>query len=241
MTRARTTRCSWLRRRRRRPVRVGLLLGLFAVAACDPAIVPPKLASEIYDFRLPTAPPMVLRWPSGSTVRVFVAGGPQPARASLLADALETGSRIWNERAFYAEYRLERAASLRDAHVVLRWSDETPPVETSQCSPAIARAVTTFCIETAENRLRAFPLLPPDDASASRVRMIVTILGTESAQPESVIRLVAHELGHVLGLAQHSLNAQDLMYSGDLQRAALSVRDAATIQILYHTQPDIVP
>jgi predicted Zn-dependent protease len=222
-------------------MRARLLLALsplIAAAACDPAIVPPKLASEIFDFRLNTAPPSVLRWPSGTTVRVFVASGPQP-RAATLEQAFETGARIWNERAFYGEYRLVRTTNPHDADVVLRWSDETPPVITSSCSPAIARAVTTFCIETSENRLRIFPLT--DDEVTSSVRMLVSILGTESTQPQSVERLVAHELGHVLGIGQHSLNPQDLMYAGDLQRAVLSVRDAATIQILYHTQPDITP
>lgn len=219
-----------------------LVVAVLTGAACDVPTVPPRLASEVYDFRLGTTPPAVLRWPSGSTIRVHVAGGPQANRAQLLLTAFDTGARAWNERALYAEYELVSATQLSAADVVLRWSDESPPVITTDCVPVLGRAATTFCLtnpDPAQARLHVFPLL--NDEAPSNVRMIVTILGAEAAQSDRVMRLVAHELGHVLGLAQHSLNAQDLMYGGDLTRATLSVRDASTVQILYQTRPTIVP
>lgn len=50
----------------------------------------------------------------------------------------------------------------------------------------------------------------------------------------------AHELGHSLGLFQHSDSASDLMYPDPVVPAP-SPRDAATVLDLYHFEPKLVP
>ena len=50
----------------------------------------------------------------------------------------------------------------------------------------------------------------------------------------------AHELGHTLGLFQHSTNPADLMYA-DPQVAAPSAADASTVLFLYHFPLKLVP
>ncbi|MGB7213359.1 MAG: hypothetical protein WBC97_12120 [Gemmatimonadales bacterium] len=51
---------------------------------------------------------------------------------------------------------------------------------------------------------------------------------------------VAHELGHSMGLFQHSDSLDDLMSSNPLVPAP-TARDVSTVLFLYHFRPDLVP
>ncbi|MGH7464628.1 MAG: matrixin family metalloprotease [Longimicrobiales bacterium] len=217
-----------------------LLAALLPIGACEGPTVPPNTPADIYDFRLATTPPSVLRWPSGTRVRVHVAGA-AGERHDLLSSAFTSGAAEWNRHALYGEYELVRSAGVADADVVLRWSDEPSPVDMSTCPPDLAIAVTTFCLDAEDAaRLHRFPPVGPDSA-AGNVRFVTTILGTQAGHPMTVERLVVHELGHTLGVARHSLDVQDLMTAGIPTRSTLSARDIATVQILYHTRPQITP
>lgn len=214
---------------------------ILATAACDPPMIPGRDATDVYAFTLPTQPPLVFRWPSGSDIRVWIESGPSPEREGLLETAFAAGADAWNQHAVFGEYRLVRASSLGLADVVLSWSDVTPPVVTDACRPVVTQAVTTFCVEDlggAAPRLQPYPLRT---GGTSRVRMLVTVLGSEAARPEFVNRLVVHELGHVLGIGRHSPERDDLMWRTDPLVDRPSPRDAATVQVLYHVRPDIRP
>ncbi|HSJ10278.1 MAG TPA: hypothetical protein VK928_10200 [Longimicrobiales bacterium] len=218
-----------------------MLAAAAALVACEGPTIPPRVDSEIYPFHLATSPPSVLRWPSGTAIRVFVAGG-SGERATILQEAFAAGASVWNASARYGEYKLVQATSLRDADVVLRWSDDIAPVDLGACEPEISRAVTTFCLRDDDaKRLHVYPLTGADAGAPSSVRMIVTILSSEATRTDRGRRLVVHELGHVLGIARHSPDAGDLMFGGELTRSTLSRRDAATIGVLYHTQPAVTP
>jgi len=213
---------------------------LLLAAACDSPVIPGRDVADVYPFDLATQPPRVLRWPAGHAVRVYVAAGRNETSTAALRAAFDAGAAAWNEAAIFAEFRLEATSDITLANAVLAWSDVIPPVETDQCRPALTQAVTTFCIDgltTDSARLRAFPLRAPQTGE-SRVRFLVTVLGTEIANAQ---RLVAHELGHVLGISRHSDDARDLMWRTDPQVSRPTRRDAATVQVLYHTRADIVP
>ena len=65
--------------------------------------------------------------------------------------------------------------------------------------------------------------------------------------------LVAHELGHVLGIGRHPCDYDDaacangfgaresVMYIGAPQRDSPSRADRETLELLYHTRPHLVP
>lgn len=221
--------------------RLWLMLAVVGVAACEGPTIPPATSAEVYDFRLMTDPLSVLRWPSGSRVRVHVEAGTGD-RIILLENALARGAAAWNRHALYGEYELVRAQSLREADVLLRWSDEPAPVELSGCQPDVSIAVTSFCLSDEDpERLYRYPLLPPHADAASSVRFVITILGGLAGQDSAVEDLVMHELGHALGIAQHSPDPDDLMTVGSPPRRLPSPRDIATVQVLYHTRPDITP
>jgi hypothetical protein len=222
--------------------RARLLLAGLSLAACDGPIVPPNTTADIYDFRLMTEPPSVLRWPSGARVRVYVAAA-AGEREDFLSAGLASGAAEWNRHALYGEYEVVRASSIGGADVVLRWSDELSPVDMEACAPLLASAVTTFCLRDDDpSRLHVFPLVV-DPQSASSVRFVITLLSPspQSGDSQAVALLVLHELGHILGIGQHSPDAGDLMATGEPTRSTLSAADIATIQILYHTRPHITP
>lgn len=220
--------------------RVALFLPLL-LAGCDAALIPARRAADVYEFRLPITPPLVLRWPSGASVYVYVAAADESsARVPVLRDALRFGMAEWNQYATFGEYRLVETTDIERADVVLRWSDEPSPVDLAECPPSSTRAVTTFCAES-DNLAEGLATFPRADGGSSRVKMVVSILPSESSVPGRVRALVTHELGHVLGIARHSDQPRDLMYSEELTTTRLSRRDIATIQLLYQLQPQVVP
>lgn len=220
------------------------LCAAMPLPACDVPTVPPATLADVYAYHIDTEPPSILRWPTGSVIRVHLEGG-SATRAAVMQAGFERGAAAWNEAARYAEYRLVRASAVAEADVVIRWSDDLQPVDLSGCQPEISRAVTTFCLNADDpSRLHVYPLIGADAGRTSSVRFIVTILGSEAAVPARAERLIAHELGHVLGLGQHSPNTRDLMYTNPLIGPAerlLSARDSATVRVLYHTRADVTP
>lgn len=224
-----------------RPPRSGLarhvhwLLPLLLAAACDAPSVPARAGA--YPFTLPTAEPgLVLHWPVGSTVRVYVAGT-AAFPAAPLAAAFLTGAATWNAAAPYGEFHLSETPDSTAADVLLTWSAGTLPVETAQCLPSLqGLGVTTFCLGEDSTRLALFPLR--GSGSAGRVKMVVTV--TAGLQAAELQRIVTHELGHVLGIARHSPNEQDVM-AASAPATSLSPNDLATLLALYHTPADVVP
>src|SRR5690606_35192590 len=141
---------------------------------------------DVYTFTLDTDPPAVLRWPTGSTVRLFIVESGDASRDELLVTSVAAGAAAWNAQALFGEFALAVVGRVEDADVVVSWSDAILPVETEQCRPQLQRAVTTFCItgfDTGGPTLTPFPLGPAAEPAAGRVRMLVTFLGAEALFP----------------------------------------------------------
>jgi hypothetical protein len=221
-------------------LRAWMLMSAVLFGACDSPTVPERLLTEVYDYRLLFDPqPLVLRWPVGSTVRVYAEPHPDAAHNNALQAALENGIAVWNAAALYNEFKLEQTRDLTQADAVLIYSTLLQPVDVGNCSPGGGLAYTTFCLEfTDPLRLSVFPIR---NGGGGKVKFLVTVRTQATLDPESVKRLVAHELGHVLGIAQHSKRPTDLLYPGPITRSEPSPADRATLQVLYHTRADINP
>ena len=209
------------------------------IAACDSPTVPERFLRDVYDFRLLTPDPVTFRWPQNSTVRFFVvADAGDAARTQYLRDAVTHGIEVWNQAALYGEIELMEAGSLQEADVVVEYSHVTSPLELSNCFPSGGLAVTTFCLTDDGEKLKPFPYT---NGTLSRAKFVLTVRVTTSTTALDVRRLVTHEMGHVLGIGQHSPKQTDLMFGGALSRDDPSPADRATLQVLYHTVPDITP
>lgn len=215
-----------------------LVLCAFA-AACDSPTVPERFLRDVYDFRLimPTDT-QTLRWPSGAVVRVFVVSDPDATRNQYLRDGVAYGMQVWNTAALYGEVQLVQTDRVDDADIVVQYTPAVSPVDLSGCPPGGGPAYTTFCLTTDEEHLSVFPL---NSGGTGQVKFVVTVRATAATDAVNVRRLVSHELGHAIGLVQHSPKQTDLMYGGTLNRDAPSPADRATLQVLYHTSPDITP
>lgn len=241
------------RRRRQRGVEPGrglrararsgavLLAGVALVAAACSSPAEPG-AEPGYDFALPVGDGVVYRWPAGSTVHVYVQGSGDAARDAMLEAAVEGAARAWADALRPAGVTLARVDRLAEAEVLVRWADTPPPVATAHCAPVVhGRAATTFCPTPDYATLERFPILTPDGAVGSGVRMIVTLLPEEAVGPRRVRQLVAHEFGHVLGIGQHSPDPENLMWDGPLAPDRPTPADLATLRRLYETPATLVP
>jgi len=210
------------------------------LAGCDAPLIPGRDTTDIFSFDLPTTPPTILRWSVGTTIRVYAADAASPEGTTLLRSALDQAARAWNATALFSEFHIAPVADPADADVLLAFSDVTLPVETDGCVPVLTLAVTTFCIDglgTPTASLHVFPLRGANDPG--HIRMVVLVLSAGPGDAAVIDRLVAHEMGHVLGIGRHSEDARDLMYRIDQVTARPGARDAATVQVLYHTRADI--
>lgn len=215
-----------------------VLASALLLAACDSPTVPERLLREVYDYRLLTPQPKVFRWPTGSTVRLYVMPDNDAARTAALEAAVAAAIPGWNAAALYGEVRLETTTDVANADVVVLYSATAAPVDVSSCSPGGGFAYTTFCLDQSNPaRLAIFPLR----TGGGNVKMLLTIRTTNILDAAQVRRLVAHELGHVLGISQHSSRPTDLMFPDPTATSLPSSRDRATLQVLYHTRPDITP
>lgn len=221
------------RSRRTAIVRGPAVVALLALAACDAPLVPPLPEDDVYEYRLALSPPETLRWPVGATVRIrIIEGGPDTgALRSALADAMDA----WNQHALLDEYRIIEVQSAADADVLLAWSTATLPVNTDQCRPQAGRAQTTFCLDG--QHLFTYPT---SAGFSSHIRMLVTVGTVLANAPDALDAAIAHEVGHVLGIARHSDVATDLMFT-DPSLATPSPRDIATVRKLYRSRADVTP
>jgi predicted Zn-dependent protease len=68
--------------------------------------------------------------------------------------------------------------------------------------------------------------------------MDVTVDRSAAADAATFDAIVAHELGHVLGIGAHSPLADDLMF-GAPRRPDPSERDARTLRVLLRVAPEV--
>ena len=223
---------------RSRSVSLLVVLGVLVSAGCGAAAGPQPV--QDYRFRLRTS--QVLRWPVGASIRVWV-GRDGRGRGGSLRPAFAAAARGWNDAARRGEYRFVRAPRPAEADVVLVWSDVDWPVDVRACPAThVGSAVTAFCVSEADpGRLKAFPTASVESGRADGVRMVVAVDAGLEAEPRRVERVVAHELGHVLGIGSHSPDPSDLMWAGRLRTAAPTAADRATVHALYDTPADIRP
>jgi len=196
---------------------------LAALAACGEPTVPAR--TPAYGFDDPVTGD-VFRWPVARLpVRLWV--DPRGALPRLVDDGL----RAWEAMFLYGEFRGVTVADSVGADVLVRWAGAVPPdVPPDPGPPAFACGGVTQLSIDAGNAL--------DDYV--RVDITVTAGYTDAQVAACVARVATHELGHVLGILQHSPDTTDVMHPSP-RIGEPSDGDRRTVEVLYHTEPTIGP
>lgn len=202
--------------------------GLWAaalLAACNEPTIPERAA--LYGFSDPNDPTAVFHWPAARLpVRFY--GDPRGALRSLVPNAIAA----WESQFLYGEFQGVTVTDSLQADVIVGWTGTVPsdvPSDTANPVPACAGSTT--------NPAAAFK-----DSSVNVLHIDLTAFsGYPDAKVAACLRRVTvHELGHALGLLQHSPYATDVMHA-DPTVYLPSPGDHVTVEVLYHTPATIFP
>lgn len=203
-----------------------LLLALLAGTGCELA---PPVRPAGYDFR--SQPDnLVFHWPAERMpVRYWVEA------KGALPDYVDDGIRQWKAQFLYGEFDGARVGDSASADVRVFLQGNAPPSALLTGAPAVDACTgqTTITVGT-DNRVT----LPINVT----VRWFAGFTAEQVAN--CLARVTTHEVGHSLGLLQHSDQATDLMFGapfGSVQVRGPSPRDRASAQRLYHTTADVRP
>jgi hypothetical protein len=207
-----------------------------AAAACDaPTATRPEAE---YD---PTtrSDGKLYRWESGTTINVWVDPG-DTLDVVDVGRAVRSAIGVWNDVPQYREFELRNVSDIGQAHIVVYDAARPRPVEPGSCgfNPAGARGYTYFCPSGTGSPQRAERLRSAGGAS-TQVSVVVRVDRSQVTSQNGYSALVAHELGHALGIGGHSDASQDLMF-GLPTVSAPSFRDALTLRDVLGRRADIL-
>ncbi|MBL0939612.1 MAG: hypothetical protein IBJ03_12000 [Gemmatimonadaceae bacterium] len=204
---------------------------LMALAACGDSPTRPRPETPAYDPTSLTGG-QFYRWTHGSTVRVWVL---QPDDATRdVRSATTSAIAAWNAVPTSREFRLEAATSLANANVlILDRSTPLPVVAAASCpfEPRGSTGYTYFCPQG--NRAQQ---LMTTVGGATLVSVVIRLDVGGMASQAILDAVVAHELGHAIGIGGHSPNPSDVMYGSPTIRIPTN-RDSQTLQFLLGESP----
>ncbi len=211
-----------------------LLAGTLVLSGCNDLISPPRVAG--YEYRLFEArdgggvDTLAFRWPRQELpVRFWVA--PDNDLRVHLATAITR----WEDAFLYGEWRgtIVDDSSAADIHVFNRppsAGDAPSNLRRLESMAPECRGAYDFSTNAASTvlirpmRLYVWPRVLGDAPNLDRCYSITT----------------THEVGHALGIFEHSPSNADVMFS-DPTLDGLSVQDRATAELLYHQRITITP
>lgn len=201
-----------------------LLLALLALLACDAPAIPQRVPAYPFDDGAGD----VFRWPETHLPVRFYADsrGPMPMLAA-------RGFRIWEAQFLYGEFRGVPIADSSSADVIVTVAGPVPvdvPPDSGPPLP-VCSGLTRFVIDSANNSV--------DSAIVITVQRLAGT-ATDGQVIACFRRVIAHEVGHSLGLLRHSPDTADLMAAEPLVDRPTE-RDRMTAEVLYHTVPTIGP
>lgn len=210
-----------------------------ALAACDAPTVTAE--SPAYDPRLPLGQGMdlIYHWPLGHTIAVYVSTAGAPAGRDLRF-AVQRGADAWRRAVRYREFDIAIVTDPAQADVTIHF-DTDSVVSVTSCAPPPTGAggVTSACPDPSGLTLQAIPLI---GGGVSRVKFDILISSNPARIPNEGVfnAIVAHELGHVLGIGRHSSDQDDLMF-GAPRVDVPSARDAQTLRYVLHQPAQLRP
>lgn len=177
-------------------------------------------------------------WPAGRTVRVYVDPTAEPA-GSDLRGAVTAGVALWAGTVRNGEVSVAIASAPTQADVIVHYGEAPRLVGPGDCAPPASGGVgsTFLCPDFQSRTLATLPLVAGGGGS---VKMDVAVYRGAVADDAQFRRVVAHELGHVLGIGAHSPSSADLMF-GSPSVPAPSAADGRTLRYVLQQSADLRP
>jgi len=199
------------------------VVAVVAAVACKDSTVNECLESgaTAYHVNAPGDTTVVFRWPASfMPVRYY-------AKDTLALDANTNAAlQLWTNAFRCGEVSTVRVTDSTLADVIVRHTASMPAI------PAGATVMAADSAGTCGGRTDFFL-----DSLGRLVRPMhayVWPVGTDPVAIAACFRFTtSHEIGHSLGLFEHSPDAGDIMYTVP-RRSTLSINDRFTIQLLYH-------
>jgi len=184
----------------------------------------------------------VFRWPSERLpVRYFA--DTRGTMHELVGRSLQ----IWEKQFLYGEFKGALVTDSTTADVIVLWQDSVPPDVPPDTAGAAGACdgLTQYIIDSTAAlsgpRSGTSGVVPPLTMTEPiRVHLRVRPGFTEAQVAACMPRVVAHEMGHTIGILTHSPANTDLMW-GTPTTDTPTNRDRNTAQVLYHTAPTIAP
>lgn len=208
---------------------LALLAGAVLLAGCSDIIPPPR--ENAYEHRIFVGGTgLGFRWSQEEMpLKIWVAED-SPLRPHVL-----TAIDRWSKALLYGELRAQLVETAAEADIVIRNTlpDVVDPGDAGE--PVALHAVSPQC--SGETQLDI-------DVAAKTLRLPILVYvwvnGSPSAEAlTTCYRLTTtHELGHALGIMEHSISTADVMYR-DPVLDGLSAADRETMEIVFHSLPTL--
>lgn len=211
-------------------LKAGLLV--LALAGCSDMITPTRVAP--YEYRLLPARTgrtdiISFKWPrSFLPVRIWVAAD------DVLRPHVAEAINRWEAAFLYGEFRAELVSDSSRADVIVR--NTLSPGGGGLVKERLL-AQRPECIGETVFDDTGWPssqLLP------LRIFIAPRFAPTDPGMAACYAITATHELGHAIGLLEHSSDAGDVMFANPVLDG-LSERDIVTAETVYHVQPSLTP
>ena len=141
---------------------------------------------------------------------------------------MQAAADAWIATLRYRELGVTLVERAEDAEVVVSWADAHPVALDACGSFGIGAAFALLCPDGDVARP-----LPLRSGAAGAVRIAIAVDAGQVASADQLAAVVAHEVGHALGVGGHSGDVGDVMYP-DPRVARPSARDARTLRYVLH-------
>lgn len=199
-----------------------LWAGIVLLSACGDPTIPVR--ARAYDF---DSGGDIFHWPVDRLPVRFYA-----VPAGTLPTLVQRAIGVWEQQFLYREFRGVLMDDSTRADVIVKWTNVVPPDVPPDTGPPVfaCDGLTTFSLDPLGTAL----------AGPMRVELGVRSGFTPPQVAACTRRLAIHELGHALGVLQHSPSPTDIMAPNPTVSLP-SADDRRTVEVLYHTVPTLAP
>ena len=218
-----------------RPLALLALWVAATMAACGDPATPDRECLNCYYSFADTFPPdtFIFHWPANRLPVRFWAD-PRGAMPYFVRTAIAA----WQGQFLYGEFRGVVVADSTQADVLAVW--DAAPID----SAAADTGGTFACSGDTHSAGSSEGTFAFDSTHTLVGPIIISVFRKAGYTPGQLFvcgqRLTIHEMGHALGLLRHSLYSDDIMNANPTANWP-SAEDRRTVEVLYHTQPTIVP